>query len=236
MNRFVILLLLVSSPLWAQNYQVTGKARSVDGETLYYTETYQFERNEAGDVVAGEVSYQTPDGEEFATKTIKATKFTGQPDILFTDLRAKETTEVNSDGQELRLNRRVEGKKTKQKTLSFPRKTQVVVDAGFDEFVRQHWQALLDGKTVKMAFFPIDRSSLVDFNVKMIKKSDQQVSLEMSPDSFWVGMVIDPILLDYDTKQRLISYRGITNIAKYSDGEPDGENYTAHITYQYADN
>lgn len=110
----------------------------------------------------------------------------------------------------------------------------LVVDAGFDNYVRSVWDSLDAGDSAKFPFLPVG----FDKPLKMMAlRSDPgdcksvELCLKINLDSWILGMLVDPIELYYSrADRRLQQFSGVSNIK----GE-NGETLSVDIHYQYGD-
>lgn len=110
----------------------------------------------------------------------------------------------------------------------------VVVDAGFDHYVRKRWGELLSGRTIRFPFLVVDRDKPLQMKAEAVdvnECAEEQLCLEISLDSWLLGLVVDPIRLTYDRQtRRLQSFRGISNIKDSS-----GNSQSVEIVYRYSE-
>lgn len=105
----------------------------------------------------------------------------------------------------------------------------LIVDAGFDDFVRHHWPDLEAGKSVSFSFASAARLDLIDFRLQQKTIDQDNLVLSMRLNSRLIAWLLDPIELTYDRQtKRLMRYRGLSNI---QDGK--GNTYIADIRYQF---
>lgn len=117
----------------------------------------------------------------------------------------------------------------------------LVIDAGFDDYVRENWSTLMTGESLSFAFLPAGRSRPVSMRIKRVglvecndrfgDSLDTRTSecLELRPGAFFARAIINPIYLHYTSKnQRLLGYHGLTNI-KSDKGKPQ----SLRIVYRY---
>ena len=166
-----------------------------------------------------------------------------QPEVMQEDLRHGERREVlfsnTNELSSLRVQyQKPNGGDLKQK--NFPLSDSLVIDAGFDEAVRQNWTRLLDGEIVKMDF--LSPVHLQKFNLSIKITADerfvigeggdnQKISFLIRPSNSFINLFAKPLLLKYDKKsQRLLDYSGNVNITS-----KDGDTIEATIQYYYRD-
>lgn len=212
--------------LIASEISFTGEAFGLKSGNLLYRETHQLTLSD-GQPVSGIVEYSDPDGNLIARKTNRYRANPATPDFDLQDRRSdyREQASLSQDSWTLS---RTENGETERKTPGNPR-YQAVVDAGFDEFVRQHWDALLKGDTVPFSFAVPARLDWIDFRLIPEKVTDTTLTVEMKLKSRMLAWLLDPIRLTYDRDtKRLLTYRGLTNIRDAS-----GEGIHAEIRYRY---
>jgi hypothetical protein len=111
-----------------------------------------------------------------------------------------------------------------------PANVAIVSDAGFDEFVREHWAELEQGKSVKFPFLVPSRLDYLSFKVH--KHGEAQIEgvaasvirLNLSGPLGWFLPYIE---VSYRKSDRvLMRYKGLTNIR-----DATGKNVTAQIDF-----
>lgn len=108
----------------------------------------------------------------------------------------------------------------------------MVVDAGFDNYVRHRWDELLTGNAVRFPFF------VVGFDKPLKMRANREESVQCNADelclsvglsSWLLGKLVDPIELSYSRdSKKLLRFSGVSNIK----GE-GGETLSVDIHYQY---
>ena len=108
----------------------------------------------------------------------------------------------------------------------------LVIDAGFDNFVRSSWEALNDGKQISFPFLPAGFDKPLDMRALRSEKIDcdpKQLCLDIELDSWLLAMIVDPIELSYSrSNKRLLHFSGVSNIK-----DEDGETQSVDIHYEY---
>lgn len=110
----------------------------------------------------------------------------------------------------------------------------VVVDAGFDNFVRSQWSSLSTGESVKFPFLVVGFDKPLNMIAKVDNSkpcSDRELCLEVSLDSWFLGLLAKPISLVYSIEEKkLLRYQGISNIRN-----EEGDALSVDIYYRYGD-
>ena len=202
---FLTLSLFASSGALAMN--VVGEAYSIDGNELRYREIHQC--SVSGDRCT--VEYQDPRGTVFARKTVDYQQSLHSPSLEMLDMRQGETIRVEGDATE-----------------------EIVIDAGFDHYVRLRWEELVDGETVRFPFQVVGSSK----PFKMAANRSQgdacpsdRMCFAVALDNWLLSRLLSPIHLEYDeASKRLLQFRGVSNIR-----DENGKSQQVRIDYRYAE-
>lgn len=122
----------------------------------------------------------------------------------------------------------------KQNEISIPASQNdvLVIDAGFDNFVRSIWQELNNGEQISFPFLPAGFDKPLNMRALRSDKIDceaEHLCLDIELDSWLLAMVIAPIELSYSrSSQRLLRFSGMSNIR-----DEDGETQNVDIHYEY---
>jgi hypothetical protein len=110
----------------------------------------------------------------------------------------------------------------------------LVVDAGFDAFVKDNWESLLAGERKRFQFPFAARETVVELQIASASctyesETDQCFTLELG--NWFFKMLAAPIELGYDSELRRLSrFRGVSNIT-----DADGGGMVVDIRYRYSD-
>jgi hypothetical protein len=211
-----------------------GKAYDPSSGQLLYTEKYQMQVDKKGHYLNASVQYVNPKGKLFATKQVDYSLSLTAPSIYFRDLRNDHSVEVKYNSPQLWL-KYFNKQQERSVRLTTDPDEKVVIDAGFDQFVQQHWQQLLEGRTLSFEFLAISRAKLIGFKITQVAQKKDRAILQIYPRNFFLGLVLRPIELTYQiSTKRLLEYNGLTNIAKVVNGKVQDDNYVARIEYSYS--
>lgn len=207
-----------------------GEAYALDEPTrLIYREEHRLQLRD-GKPYQRDVNYFDAEGKKIAQKKNQYFNNIAAPDFHLSDLRNnyREQAIYNDDGS-LTLSLLEDGDQAWRTTRINNLPDDLIIDAGFDEFVRRHWQALLAGKQINFNFASAARQDLIGFRLKKSTANKQQLVLSMRLQSRMLSWLLNPIELTYDRQnQRLLRYRGLSNIL-----DEQGNSYKADIHYQY---
>jgi len=186
---------------------VVGTAYDKDTGSILYTEHHSC--TDEGRICT--VQYRDTAGVTIANKTLDYRHSLFSPALTMSDFRA-----------DLEL------------TLPAGADNNVVVDAGFDNYVRSIWKQLELGETVRFPFLVAGFDEPISMRVGPTTSGscDSAVlCLEVRIDSWLLGMLADPIELSYSRVDRtLLRFSGVSNIKG-----TDGESLNVDIHYRYED-
>lgn len=224
--------LLLSVPVMANEYRVTGKAYEFGNwESPVYEERYT-PRTEDG---RAEVHYVGPDGERIALKTLDYGRGNIHPSYRLEDQRLNLVWAAQwTSEDQISLSR---GDSAAPETKTVRAKAPQVIDAGFDPFIQQSWGSLLSGEPVTFHFAFPNRLTNVKLRAERIDrdasplhhKESDWVYFRIRVDSTLLSLFADNLYLAYEkSDQRLMVFRGRSNI-------PDdrGEGRDVEIRYHY---
>lgn len=188
----------------AHAVQAVGEARGADGGELRYTEHHSC--SEAGTLC--QVEYRDTQGNLFARKSLDYSLSKHAPSLEL---------EYLPDGRTLRVEREATG--------------DLVVDAGFDHYMRSSWDMLAQGEPVQFEFLPAGRDAPLSMRAEPVEEAcpNQRLCVKVRLDNWLLGAVVPPIRLQYDRdNQRLMQYLGISNLR-----DSDGNSQQVRIDYSY---
>jgi hypothetical protein len=129
-----------------------------------------------------------------------------------------------------------DGTRHLEKTNVTDAKSDFIAGPTSESFLREHWDELVSGKTVQSDFSIPEFSKPIGFEFK--KKPDEEISgkkalvIKMSPSSFFISLVADPMELSFDlTSKRIVRYRGRTPMKKMTGDKAKA--FDAEILYDY---
>lgn len=190
-----------------------GYAYTAEDHKLLYTESHWI--YEQGGVGHRLVIYGCADGQPFARKWVDTTPGTATPDIDMLDGRDgyREGVRTAAGKREV-FSQASATAAEKHAPLASP--PNAVIDAGFDAFVREHWDALSSPGVDPLPFLILSRLSYVDFSAKKLRddqadgRATRWFRLQLAG---WYAFVLPHIDVAYDAQNRdLLEFRGISNI------------------------
>lgn len=203
----------LASPAIAQDRHYAGVAYAEDGRTVRYREEHWLFRD-AG-VPTRLVLYRCPSGEPFARKLMRERDDAAAPDFDFVDARDGYREGVHRDGNRWRIYVR-KGEGAPLDTGVLAARPDMVVDAGFDAFVREHWADFAGAAHLGIAFVVPSRLDYLDLQLGSARDTrlgDVAVrQLRLSLGGL-LGALAPTIELTYAVdSRRLLRFEGISNI------------------------
>lgn len=207
-----------------------GDAFALKSNDLVYRETHCGTQDE----LVSEVFYQLGDGTLIAHKSLDYQSGHMTPSFVQHNIQSKEKIEVSFDQQAISMSVKEQDNQASRSTYRVidTASKPIVIDAGFDGFIRGNWDKLVSGKTQEFQFPLASRASLVSLQVKPSvcsyeSETDQCFTLE--PSSWFSRLLTSPIELGYDSNlTRLTRYRGLSNI-----NDENGQGLVVDIKYRY---
>lgn len=212
----------------ASDLQFLGLARDREGKPLY-VEAHAV-RNAGAVGETRIVMYRcAAGGPAFARKELTYGKLREEPEFTFTDARTGYVEGLRQTAQGPRVFQQ-ENARSPRREAPVPANVAIVADAGFDEFVRQHWDELEAGKTVRFAFLVPSRLDYLSFKVKKhheTKIEGATASVIRLNLSGVLGWFLPYIEVSYRKSDRLLlRYDGLSNIR-----DEAGRNHIAIIEF-----
>jgi hypothetical protein len=173
--------------------------------------------------------YRCPNGKPFGRKLLQPKGKAQMPEFETMDARLgyREGLQTRTNG--LTVFYQTNAKKSEKSEL-LDAKRKMVADAGFDEFVRQNWAALTQGKAVALDFIVPSQLDYLGFKVKWLRKAafnGEAVQVFKLAPSGILGWVTSGIDVSYaDSDRSLRSFSGLSNLRDLS-----GDNYEAKIDF-----
>jgi hypothetical protein len=180
-----------------------GLAYAPDGQQLLYRESH-WVRDDGTRLVL----YRCADGSAFARKRVDGGS---APDFELVDARSGYREGVRRAGS----GRAMFSQRAGQPERSAPLPATAVpllIDAGFDAYLRTHWDALRQGTPQRIAFALPSGLRTLEFQIKPAAGDADVQRYTLSVDA-WYGGVLPNIAVAYARRdRRLLEFRGIGNV------------------------
>lgn len=197
--------LSVQAETTAGDLYVVGQAYDQTSGSIAYREFHFC----SADALRCSIEYKNPEGKLIARKDLDYRHDLHAPEINIHDVLLAQ-----------------------RQTIAAQREDGLVVDAGFDNFVRSNWDKLVTGEAIKFRFLVVGRKQPFTMRAQLDESRScpqQELCLSVALDSWLLGMLADPIDLTYSREdRRLKRFQGVSNIRTES-----GKTQDVDIQYDY---
>ena len=220
--------LLMTSIVYADKLVIIGDAYALNTGQLLYQEFHYYSE----DGLDHHVVYISPEKTKIAEKFLNYRSGKASPEVNHQAWVYAEKFQITKAGKQWFLAYTDNENRQSKTTLVATRP--LVIDAGFDHYIRQHWSSLLTGSSVKFDFPAPSRLSLVGLLIKRKRCTGDQlqaICFAINSSNWFIRLLLDPIELSYDKNTRqLIRFKGLGNMLdKY------GNSLKVNIRYRYQD-
>ena len=204
-----------------------GKAFALSDGHLMYLESHWL--YDDGGNPSRLVLYRCPDGKPFARKLVHDDGHPQAPDFELDDGRRGYREGVRSSGGQRVVFVR-DSRQATERSATFSSTPMPVIDAGFDAYIRDHWDQLGKHGSDTVPFLIPSRLGTLNFSVKRLADAvlnghpARQYRLGLAS---WIGFALPHIEVAYDASTReLLRFVGMANIRSDS-----GDNVRARIVF-----
>ena len=229
---FMVVLSPVTQRAYAQELsaRIVGDAFALDSMEPLYTETHCLSDN----ALTQDVLYRDMEQELIAHKVLNYASGLLTPSFVQYNFYYQEEIAVALRQEQLVMAVKTADNPEPQEFLFSISKASlpIVIDAGFDNFVIQNWNAIVGGQSKQFQFPFAARETLVDLRISAVRcsydtEADQCFILRL--DNWLIGRLVASIELGYDSNlRRLTRFRGLSNI-----GDAKGAGQSVDIRYRY---
>lgn len=209
----LLVCLLASSMAMADLRYEEGLASNPETKQTLYTEQHWIRLNQVAPVERL-VLYRCMDGTAFARKRVNYQPSAQAPAFEFFDARQGYLEGLRYIKNKAALWHRSPGKQAEKNSLLDIQN--LVADAGFNEFIRIHWQKLRSGSALPLRFAVPTRLQAYKFSLKQTGESQlagiPAVTYQMKLSGL-LSLIADPIEVTYDkSTRRLLQFKGLSNL------------------------
>ncbi len=225
-QKIICILVLAASAVHAEKLTVIGDAYALDTDELLYRELHYYSE----DGLDHRVVYVAPDKTRMAEKSLNYRPGKSTPEVDHQAWVYPEKIQIAWDSDQLLLAYTDNEEEESRAILDANRP--LVIDAGFDNYVRENWPSLLTGASLEFYFPAPTRMSLVNLMIKQKlcgAGRDGDVCFSVNSSNWFIRLLLDPIELSYDKDtQQLSRFRGLGNML-----DSDGNGLKVDIRYRY---
>jgi len=228
------LVLCHGATLQASTPWTTGTAYTVADGEVAYRELHYAAPGMSG--LSSRVEYQDAAGRVIVTKQLDFSRSLTAPAIDQIDLRTRTRIFTRYENERLQAGYQRDADAALRTDSLRPTPT-LVVDAGFDPFVRTHWDTLRAGRAVNASFFLPSRLDTVTVSIAPAPRDEcaqvegEVLCLLVKPAGMLrvVSWFVEPLRLAYDLEaQRLLMFRGLSNLL-----DDEGQAQDVLVLFEY---
>jgi hypothetical protein len=181
-----------------------GIARDAEDNSVRYVEHHQYSEN--GDHA---VRYFDPARNVLLKKELAYTGLPQHPSILQRDYVRNMQIDLRYDAEQAVM---VTSKDGGSEKFTFDITPDIIVDAGFDAYIRENWESFSKQPRQSVTFAIAGQSRLLAMNIERKGISIDGASFEVRPANWLAPVLLPEIQLNYDNDRQLVRYEGFTNL------------------------
>jgi hypothetical protein len=190
-----------------------GKAFRPGSDELLYRERHQYTINASGQL-EHQVDYSQANGEPWAHKRLFYQGRATAPSFTLTDTLQQESVAVTLTDNTIAVKH---DQNEAQHRYQLNKKSPLVIDAGFDAFIKRHWRSLSNGQAEAFYFLLPRREKLVKLRLTPQPcrefEPDQHLCLALEVNNWLLRLLVESIELTYQRDpRRLVRYLGVSNL------------------------
>lgn len=189
-----------------------GIARDAASDKVRYIEHHQYLADGSH-----RIDYYSPTLDRLAYKRLTYPGLPQHPTIIQENLLTQVRVEFTS--AQGRLTMRTTSPASAD-TTSFELRESLVVDAGFVDYIRAHWDELINTDKVKVDFAIAGQGRLLSVNIRREAVRDGNTWFRIEPANWFIRALVPQINVAYDDQRRLSAYRGLSGV-KGNDGDSE---------------
>ena len=221
MNKFVLICLSLSTlPCLASasNNALIGEAYDTKTNQMVYQERHHYAQENGENVMYS--MFVDPNGDTIGERKVAFTEDRVQSYHLDQNLINYQESVIRNNDSITLIGKK--GNKVKQKEVA--NSPEVIIDAGFSNFIVRNWEELQKGKTLRFDFASIGQMDTVRLQVKQVDlartsasdhgvNEDEVMMFHMTAANALIRLLLKPIEIGYykDTRQ-LAYYKGVSNL------------------------
>lgn len=208
-----------------QNTSYTGYAYQPGTKTLVYKEqnTEIYSNNIHIETVT---SYYSLADKLIATRRLDFSHSHYAPSFTTEDLRSGYMEGVVVSGTRARMFVR-KGKNAAIKEKTIELSDPMVIDGGFNQFIKDNWNTLMQNKPVAFNFIVPARLNYYNLRACKVSATGAELTIKIEPNNALLRWIAPPIIVNYNiSTRRIVNYEGKSNIT-----DDEGSNPVVKLVY-----
>ncbi|MDO6424473.1 hypothetical protein [Saccharophagus degradans] len=196
---------------------VIGTALHPELNTLLYCEYHILQISESAQAARNlVVRYFDGNNNEIASKSVVYGTSPVQPEITQKDFRSGEQriAQRNAEGQWVMTYQ--ESKRDRVKTQVVELGEMGVVDSGFNQFIKLHWDTLQSDDPLVVEFLSVPHLKTIKLQVKRVEcepeASGERVCFGIQINNAFLRLITGELYLEYSSAKQLVLFSGVVNI------------------------
>ena len=205
----------------------SGEAFNLKNNKKVFVE-YRNEKIEDDKHVSSYVEFRDLNDKQIAKKNISFVKNNYLPDFKFEDTRTgyMEGGEFKN-GEYTLFYKKNKDDKLNKKSFLIKNDTVAFCDEGVDQFVKDNWQEISNGKKFTFDFYISFLLSNFNFEIQRSKITDKTITFKIEIANVFFRQFIKPTFLIYNIeKRKMIHYEGVSNV-----NDENEKSYFVKINY-----
>lgn len=202
MKQLLIALLLtgVIQESAASVRHTIGIARDTNDNSVRYIEHHQYSENGQH-----EVRYFGPGQNVLLEKLMAYEGLPQHPRIEQTDFVSDTSISVSYDTDQAMM---VTSSGEESEEFTFELTPDIVIDAGFDAYIRENWASFTNDKPRAVTFAIAGQNRLLPMKIRRTAFDESGASFSVIPANWLVRLILPEIQLSYDADRQLSRYEG----------------------------
>lgn len=215
-----IAVILAAKTVSADVRHTIGIARDTNDQSLRYIEHHQY--LDSGTHL---VRYFTSDLELMVSKGIHYPGLPQHPEIVQRDY----VNDINITFAQLdRVGTMTRQAASENREFSFRLQDNIIIDAGFDAFIRANWDSLVNGADEKFKLAVAGQPRLLSVRISPEPLTAESATFIVKPTNWLIRLLVPEVRLTYSPSRELLRYEGFSNL------KPDpGQSRTVLIDFSH---
>lgn len=220
---------------------VVGTARHLESNALIYCEYHILQPSMLSGQPDAEraliVRYFDGAGEEIATKSVVLGANAFQPEINQQDFRSGEQRIAKREAEGRWVMTYQESANDKIKIKHAELDEMGVVDSGFNQFIKTHWDTLHIGEPKVVEFLSVPHLKTITLQVKKVScepgesgDTSARVCFGIQINNAFLRLITGELYLEYNAEKQLVLFEGVVNIRNEKE-----KTQKAQVRYRYFD-
>ncbi len=204
----IALLLLLLASTGTANAAVThaiGIARASAEDEIRYIEHHQYLPDGTH-----RIAYYDPALNLLLSKALSYEGKPQHPAVQQLDHKASDQISIVTSERSARMT----GSLQPETPYTFELADDVVIDAGFDGFIRAAWAQLMTGSKQQIRMIVAGVPAMLKMTLKLDGQTDGFTRFSITPANLLLRLALPGVQLTYDNNRRLVQYKGPSNLSR----------------------